>query len=278
MIDRRFITAKVDMRQQKILVFVMLLILAFGSVLGVRLINSPAASAQATSTLIVSAAGSLTDALKEITPLYQQSRSQVNVRYNFASSGALQQQIENGAPADIFISAASKQMDALQQKKLLVPNTRRNLFSNRLVLVVAANRSGITDLKSLSDVRVKRIAIGDPRSVPVGQYAQESLTKAGLWESLKPKYVLANTVRQVLQFVEAGNVDAGFVFLTDAKTTAKVKIAYTIPTTQHAPIMYPIAVLKSSRNQTAARGFVEFLATPPAKRVFAKYGFIFTAS
>lgn len=233
----------------------------------------PNAIAQPNTQLVVSAAASLTDVLKELAPLYQQSRSRVTLRYNFASSGALQQQIENGAPADVFISAAAKQMDVLQQKNLLVANTRRNLLTNRLVLVVPAKKSGITNLKSLGDVRVKRIAIGDPRSVPAGQYAQEALTKAGLWNQLKSKYVLASNVRQVLQFVESGNADAGLVYLTDAKTTNQVKIVQTIPTSLHSPIIYPVAVLKNSRNQTASRGFVQFLLSDQAKRVFQKYGF-----
>jgi molybdate transport system substrate-binding protein len=164
-------------------------------------------------------------------------------------------------------------MDALQQKNLLVADTRRNLLTNRLVLVVPANASGSTNLKSLTDIRVKRIAIGDPRSVPAGQYAEEALSNAGVWKQLKPKYVLASNVRQVLQFVETGNADAGLVYLTDAKTTNRVKIAQTIPSNLHSPIVYPIAVLKNSRNQTASRNFVQFLLSGSAKQVFKKYGF-----
>lgn len=261
------------MKRQRILTFIILLVVTVGVVVGVRLLNPPVAIAQANSQLLVSAAASLTDALKELAPLYEQSRN-VKVRYNFASSGALQQQIENGAPVDVFISAADKQMDTLQQKNLLNANTRRNLLSNRLVLVVPANAAkGITDLKSLTDVRVRRIAIGDPRSVPAGQYAEAALTKAGVWNQLKSKYVLASNVRQVLQFVEAGNADAGLVYLTDARTTNKVRIVQTIPANLHSLIVYPIAVLKNSRNQTASRNFVQFLFSNPAKQVFTKYGF-----
>lgn len=260
------------MQRQRILVPIVLLVLAFTISLSVHWLQVPGAISQSNTQLTVSAAASLTDALKELAPLYQQSRP-VRVRYNFASSGALQQQIENGAPVDVFISAAEKQMDALQQKNLLTSGTRRNLLTNRLVLIIPANKSGIGNLKSLADVRVKRIAIGDPRSVPAGQYAQEALTKAGLWNQLKSKYVLASNVRQVLQFVEAGNADAGLVYLTDAKTTNKVKIAQTIPASLHSPILYPIAVLKNSRNQTVSRNFVQFLLSSTAKKVFEKYGF-----
>ncbi len=261
------------MKRQRVWGFIILLVLTFGASFGMRLPNAEVTIAQANTQLIVSAAASLTNALKELAPLYQQSRANVTVRYNFGSSGGLQQQVENGAPADVFISAAAKQMDALQQKNLLMSETRRNLLTNQLVLVVPSNRSRATDLKSLTDGRVKRIAIGDPRSVPVGQYAQEALTKAGIWNQLKSKYVLANNVRQVLQFVEAGNADAGLVYLTDAKTTNKVKIAQTIPASLHSPIVYPIAVLKNSRHQAASKGFVQFLSGAQAKRVFQKYGF-----
>ncbi|MDX2240632.1 MAG: molybdate ABC transporter substrate-binding protein [Leptolyngbyaceae cyanobacterium bins.302] len=260
------------MKQWQIFTLITLVMLFFSISFSLRGFLSSSAIAQANSQIIVSAAASLTDALKELAPLYQQSRSS-RVRYNFASSGALQQQIENGAPVDVFISAADRQMDALHQKNLLVAASRRNLLSNRLVLIIPNNRSGITNLKSLADVRVKRIAIGDPRSVPAGQYAQEALTKVGLWNQLKSKYVLASNVRQVLQFVEAGNADAGLVYLTDAKASGKVKIAQMIPANLHSGIIYPIAVLKNSRNQTTSRNFVRFLFSQTAQKVFEKYGF-----
>ncbi|MBM0741960.1 molybdate ABC transporter substrate-binding protein [Phormidium sp. CLA17] len=231
------------------------------------------AIAQNNSRLVVSAAASLTDALQEIAPLYNQTRPTVTLRYNFASSGALQQQIENGAPADIFISAADKQMDAMQQKNLIESASRRNLLTNRLVLVVPNTASGVTNLQSLKDLRVKRIAIGDPRSVPVGQYSEEALKKQGLWNSLKPKFVLANNVRQVLQFVESGNVQAGLVYATDAKTSNKVKVVQVIPASLHTPITYSIAVVKRSKNQTSARTFIQFLSSSKAKQIFQKYGF-----
>lgn len=235
--------------------------------------DQPPAIAQTQSRLVVSAAASLTDALKEIAPLYNQTHPNVTLRYNFASSGALQQQIENGAPADIFISAAEKQMDVLQQKNLIEPTSRRNLLTNRLVLVTGNKASGATNLQSLKDIRVKRIAIGNPRSVPAGQYAEEALKKQGLWNALQPKFVLANNVRQVLQFVESGNAQAGLVYATDAKTSAQVKVVQVIPGNLHTPIAYPIAVVKRSKNQTSARTFIQFLSSNTAKQLFKKYGF-----
>jgi molybdate transport system substrate-binding protein len=208
------------MKRRRILALITLFGLALSACLGMQLVSPIRSIAQTNTQLIVSAAASLTDALKELAPVYQTSHPNQTVRYNFASSGALQQQIANGAPADIFISAAAKQMDALEQNNLLLANTRRNLLKNRLVLVVPANRSGITSLKSLTDSQVKRIAIGDPRSVPAGEYAEAALTKAGLQNQLKSKYVLANNVRQVLQFVEAGNADAGQSCRNDSSQSA----------------------------------------------------------
>jgi molybdate transport system substrate-binding protein len=275
------INRKAGMKRRRILALINLIGLALSAYLCTQLLSpirsilfgTAKQNAQTNTQLIVSAAASLTDALKELAPIYQTSHPNVTVRYNFASSGALQQQIANGAPADVFISAAAKQMDALEQNNLLLANKRRNLLKNRLVLVVPANRSGIINLDSLTDSQVKRIAIADPRSVPAGEYAKAALTRAGLWNQLKSKYVLANNVRQVLQFVEAGNADAGLVYLTDAKTTDQVKVVQTIPANLHGPIIYPIAVLKNSRNQAAAKAFVDFLFSSSAQKVFEKYGF-----
>ncbi|HIK15482.1 MAG TPA: molybdate ABC transporter substrate-binding protein [Leptolyngbyaceae cyanobacterium M33_DOE_097] len=261
------------MRRQQAVTFIALLLLTFTSVVGARLLGSSTAIAHAKTQLTISAASSLTDALKEVAPLYEQSHANVTIRYNFASSGALQQQIEQGAPTDVFISAGTKQMNALEQANLLVPNSRQDLLTNRLVLIVPANQSDVKNTKSLTEGQVKRIAIGNPRSVPVGQYAQEALTNAGVWNQLQSKYVLATNVRQVLQFVAAGNSEAGLVYLTDAKMTNKVKIAQIVPANLHSPIVYPIAVLNNSQNQAASREFVEFLSGPTAKPVFAKYGF-----
>ncbi len=229
--------------------------------------------AQSRTQLTVSAAASLTDALKETALLYRRSCPNVNLHYNFASSGALQQQIENGAPVDVFISAAEKQMNALQQKNLLLSGTRRNLLINRMVLIVPANSSGIINLQSLKNGNVKRIAIGDPRSVPAGQYAEQILRKQGLWDSLKSKYVLATNVRQVLQFVESGNAQAGLVYITDAKTTSQVEVVQMIPANLNDPIVYPIAVIKTSNNTATARNFSQFLSGNAARKVFTRYGF-----
>jgi molybdate transport system substrate-binding protein len=223
--------------------------------------------------LTVSAAISLSPALAEIKTVYQSSNPNVNITYNFGASGALEQQIQQGAPVDIFLSAATKQIDALQQSNLLINETRRNLLTNRLVLITPKNGVVLSDFKQLTDARIKKIAIGEPKSVPVGQYTQEMLSKIGLWQQLQPKLVLGSNVRQVLTFVESGNVDAGIVYTTDAKASSKVAVRATAAENLHSPIVYPAAVMRSSRHPDAAKMFVEFLAGDRAKIVFQKYGF-----
>lgn len=224
--------------------------------------------------LIISSAASLKDALQDLEPLYQKKHPAVTLRFNFASSGALQQQIEQGASADVFISAAAKQMNALQKRNLILPETKRDLLTNQLVLITPAQSSTIKTVQDLKNPAVRRIAIGDPKSVPVGQYATEVLQKKKLADSLQPKLVLANNVRQVLQFVESGNAQAGLVYYTDAKTAKQVKIAQTIPENLHAPIVYPVAVVKNSKNPEAAKKFTQFLSSPEASQILVdKYGF-----
>ncbi|WYL97301.1 MAG: molybdate ABC transporter substrate-binding protein [Gloeotrichia echinulata IR180] len=230
--------------------------------------------AQSNTNLLVSAAASLKEALEEIKPIYQQSKPNTNLNYNFGASGALQQQIEQGAPADIFISAAKKQVDALQQKGLLVPGTRTIIAKNRLVLVVPKNVVGVTRFYNLKDDKIKKIAIGEPRSVPAGQYAEQVLDKLKILPQIKSKLVYTNNVRQVLASVESGNADAGLVYATDAKISDKVKVVVVADEKYHSPIIYPVAVLKNSKNVDAAKEFVQFLSSSQAKAVLKKYGFI----
>lgn len=261
------------MKRRRIFAFIGGLVATFILATSVRLLTPSPVTAQAKTNLLVSAAISLKDSLEEVKTTYQQTKPNVNVTYNFGASGALQQQIENGAPADIFFSAAQKQMDALQQKNLILTNTRRNLLKNRLVLVVPSNSQKLTSFRQLTDSKIKKIAMGEPRSVPAGQYAEEVLKNLGILQQVKPKLVLANNVRQVLAFVESGNADAGIVYATDAAISQKVKQVATAPENTHSPIVYPVAVLKSSKNASAAREYVQFLSGNRAKSVFEKYGF-----
>jgi len=243
-------------------------------VIGLPLVTPSSVVAQSDTNLLVSAAASMKDALEEIKPIYQQSKPNVNISYNFGASGALQQQIEQGAPADIFISAGKKQVDALEQKGLLVPGTRVNLANNRLVLIVPKDVVGISSFYNLTDTKITKIAIGEPRSVPAGQYGEEVLKKLDIFEKVKSKFVFVSNVRQVLAAVESGNAQAGLVYATDARISNNVKIVVAADDKYHSPIVYPIAVIKSSKNIDAARDFTQFLSGIQVKAILQKYGFI----
>lgn len=240
---------------------------------GINLFSPTITTAQ-TSTILVSAAASLKDALEEIKPGFEKANPNIKVNYNFGSSGALQQQIEQGAPADVFISAATKQMDALAKGGLIDASTRVNLLTNRLVLIVPKNYTlKITDFRSLTNSNVTRISVGEPRSVPVGQYSEEVFKNLGILEQIRPKLVFANSVRNVLAAVETGNADAGIVYTTDAKISDQVKVVATAANNLHSPIIYPIAVIKASKNPQVAKTFTQYLTSAPAKSIFEKFGF-----
>lgn len=226
---------------------------------------------QPTPSLTISAAASLKEAMAEIKQLYTQQQS-VTITYNFGASGSLQQQIEQGAPVDIFISAAATQMDALQEKKLIITDTRKNLLSNQVALIAPKNSQLVSNFKDLTSNRVQKIALGEPKSVPAGKYAQEVLTFFNIFNQIKPKIVFAKDVRQVLAYVETGNVDAGIVYITDAKVS-DVKIVVIAPENSHSPIVYPVAVIKDSKNIDAAKDFVKFLSGKSANDIYRKYGF-----
>jgi molybdate transport system substrate-binding protein len=231
-------------------------------------------SSAPTSTILVAAAASLQKALQEATPVYTRAHPNQTVNYNFASSGVLEQQIEQGAPVDVFIAAANKQMNALQEKGLLVSGTRKDLLTNQLVLIAPKqSKVSLTGFRQLVKPDVKRIVIGEPRTVPAGQYATEVLKNLGILEQVKSKFVLGNNVKSVLTIVETGDVDAGIVYITDARSSNKVVTVATADEKLHSPIRYPIAVLKSSKSLDGSKQYVEFLESAPAKAVFKKYGF-----
>lgn len=224
--------------------------------------------------LNVSAALSLTDALKTINDLYMQENKNVKIVANFASSGTLQKQIEQGAPADVFISAAAAQMDALQKQQLIVDETRKNLLNNKVVLIVLANSSlRLSSFNDLVSDKVAKIAIGDPKSVPAGTYGKEAFDMLGITEKLQPKLILGGDVRQVLAYVESGNVDAGIVYSTDAAISKSVKIVANAPDAVNAKIVYPVAVIKSSKVVDVSKTYMSFLFSNNAKTIFEKYGF-----
>jgi molybdate transport system substrate-binding protein len=224
--------------------------------------------------LTVSAAISLKDALDEAKQTYIASNPNVTIEANYGASGTLQIQIEQGAPVDLFLSAAPKQMDALETKALLLEGTRRDLLRNDVVLIVPKDSSArISSFQDLTRPDVKQVALGEPVTVPAGQYAKEVLTSLGIYDAVNSKAILGKNVRQVLTYVETGNVDAGIVYATDAMSSAKVKIVATAPAKSHAPVIYPGAVIKASKNPSAARAFLDFLASPRGLAIFQKYGF-----
>ena len=223
--------------------------------------------------LTVSAAASLTNAFQELGPKFEAGKPGVTLRFNFAASGVLLQQVAQGAPVDVFASADQVTVTRGIEQELFDPDSKRDFALNSVVLVTPAQ--GAPEIRSLADLAspgVKRIAIGKTATVPVGRYTREALDAAGLWPVLESKFVYADTVRQVLDYVARGEAEAGFVYRTDAAIGGdKVRVVLTAG--GHSPVSYPVIVVSESRNKAIARDFIAFLSTPPALDVLAKYGF-----
>jgi molybdate transport system substrate-binding protein len=248
----------------------------FALFIGLMIIIAPAGCSSNTepATLNISAASSLTDSLKELNSLYVKKHANVTLTPNFAGSGTLQKQIEQGAPSDVFISASASQMDALEKANLILSGTRKNLLINKVVMVVPADsKLGLTDFKDLASDKVSKIAIGDPKSVPAGAYAQATFDQLGITAQVTPKYVMGADVRSVLSYVESGNVDAGIVYSTDALVSIKVKVVASAPAEINAKIVYPVAVVAAGKAADAAKNYEDYLFSTEAKAVFEKYGF-----
>jgi molybdate transport system substrate-binding protein len=224
--------------------------------------------------ITVFAAASLTDSLKEFARDYEK-KSGDKIVFNFGASSFLARQIEEGAPADIFFSADEARMNDLERKGLILKDTRKSLLSNSLVIIVAAeNGAAISDAKDLATDKVKKIALAEPTAVPAGVYAKEYLEGQKLWSAVEPKVIPTENVRAALAAVEAGNVDAGIVYRTDAGSSKKVKAAYEVPLQDSPKISYPVAVVRDAKQFRPAKKFLDCLASPDAKKVFRKYGFI----
>ncbi|MGO9591007.1 MAG: molybdate ABC transporter substrate-binding protein [Candidatus Acidiferrales bacterium] len=224
--------------------------------------------------LTVSAAISLKDALDAIKQAYTSQAPGLSIAMNYGASGTLQLQIEQGAPVDVYISAAPKQIDTLEAKGMLLEGTRRDLLRNGIVLIVPEGSTlGISNFQDLLKPEVKRVALGEPVTVPAGKYAQEVLTHLGIYDQVNAKAVLAKDVRQVLTYVETGDVDAGIVYTTDALSSSKVRIVAKAPANSHKPVIYPVAVIKTTKNPAAAKAFEDFLSSSQGRAIFEKYGF-----
>ena len=223
--------------------------------------------------LTVSAAASLTNAFPEIGKKFESANPGTKVIFNFAASGPLLQQIEQGAPVDVFASADQKTMDRAKEKNLILNDSRNDFVSNGLVLIVpAASKISIESVQDLTGKDVTKIALGKPETVPAGRYTREALTNEGLWESLGSKFIPGDTVRQVLDYVGRGEVDAGFVFATDA-AVAKDKVRIVAVMEKHKPIVYPVAAVAATQKKELSQRFIDYVLSEEGREILSKYGF-----
>jgi molybdate transport system substrate-binding protein len=234
----------------------------------------PEGLAQDRGEILVSAAISLKDAMEEIGTTYKKQTG-VDVRFNLGASGLLQKQIEAGAPVDVFASAGSRQMDELQSRNLILTYTRRDLVRNSLVLVVPGDsQKPIRSFEELDDPQIDTLAIGNPKTVPAGQYARQVLNNLKLWRKLKPRLILAENVRQVLDYVARGEVKAGIVYATDVLIArGRVSIAARAEENLHDPILYPIAAVKGSQNLKDAQRFINLALGEAGQKILKRHGF-----
>lgn len=223
--------------------------------------------------ILIAAAASLQNALEEIKPLYEGANPGVTLTFTFGASGSLQEQIEQGAPVDVFMSAALKQMSKLEEEGLILDGSKKELLENKVVLIVPNDsKLAITSFEDIT--KAKMIGLGDPASVPVGQYAEEVFTSLGNLEEVKKKATYGKDVTEVLTWVATGNVDAGVVYATDAKSSKDVKVVAKAPEGSVSKAIYPAAVVKASKIPDAAKAFVDYLAADEAMKIFENYGFI----
>ncbi|WP_019154844.1 molybdate ABC transporter substrate-binding protein [Robertmurraya massiliosenegalensis] len=224
--------------------------------------------------ILISTAASLTDAMAEIEKAFEDTYSNIDVSFNFGSSGTLAQQIQQGAPTDAFLSADQKWMDTLEEEGAIIPETRVDFTGNKIVLI--GHKDTALNISSFEDVNpdeIGELAIGNPDSVPAGTYAKEVLTKLEKWEGLDGHFILAKDVRQVLSYVESGNTDLGIVYSSDALISDKVKVMAEASTDLHTPIIYPAAVTADSQKSDSAKLFIEFLQTDEAQAILNQFGF-----
>ena len=230
--------------------------------------------AAAETPLTVAAATSLRDVLTELKTLYVLDHADVAVTLIISGSGMIQREIEKGVPVDVFVSASPREIFALEKKDLLLRDSIRNVVRNTLVLIVAKDNTAIQKWTDLARPEVQHIAIGEPRKVSAGTYAAETFAFLKLTETVAPKLVKLADVRTVLTQVGSGEADAGVVYVTDARSSDAVRVAVNADAKMHQMILYPCAIPKASKQQAAARDFIAFLVSEPARAVFAKHGFL----
>lgn len=225
--------------------------------------------------LTISAAASLREVMEEAGQIYMKENPGIKIVYNFGGSGSLQQQISQGAPVDVFISAAEDKFNTLLSKGLIDQNHSVKLLNNELVLITQKSNTTIDSAESLAQNNIKRIALGTPESVPAGMYGKQALLSLRLWGELEhdKKFIFTKDVRQVLSYVETGNVDAGIVYKTDAMISQKVRILRFTEKDLHDPIVYPAGVIAGTKHPEEAVGFFNFLKGKEAKEIYKKYGF-----
>lgn len=221
----------------------------------------------------VSAAASLTDAFTEIQVEYAKNSNTI-LQFNFAASGTLQKQIQEGAPCDLFISASKAHMDTLEEADLVVADSRKDLLGNALTLIASTEKADlITGTESFISAAVESISMGTPDSSPAGKYAQQTLESLGVWDQIQDKIVFAKDVRQVLEYVDTGNVDCGLVYKSDAVLLKTGKIILDFPEDSHDPIVYLAALMTEATQADASVAFYNFIQSDYAKGIFEKYGF-----
>ncbi|MCR5290153.1 MAG: molybdate ABC transporter substrate-binding protein [Treponema sp.] len=224
--------------------------------------------------LVIAAAASLTDSMNDVISIYEKEHPNVHIVPTYGSSGTLRKQIEQGAPAELFISANQSHMDTLRKQDLVDESSVKDMFENKVVLITPSDST--KKIKAYTDCgtdSIERIALGIPESVPAGDYAKQVFTALGIWDTVAAKTVYAKDVRQVLTYVEMGEVDAGVVYATDAAISKKVTIICEAPANTHKPILYPAAILAQAKHKKEAKAFFDYLSSKQAAKIFASYGF-----
>ncbi|MGL4608040.1 MAG: molybdate ABC transporter substrate-binding protein [Eubacteriaceae bacterium] len=255
--------------KKKVLVFGLILLM-FGIVTGCA--SKEVAKDMPSEIINVSGAASLTEALQEIKIAYEK-RSDDAIQFNFGGSGSLQKQIQEGAPCDLFISASVKNINALEAEGLIETSTRKNLLGNTLVLVASQEKAKEVEFDKLTKETISSIAIGEVETVPVGNYAKQSLITMGIWNNVQEKLIYGKDVKQVLEYVETGNADCGFVYKSDTRKMKSGMVVAEVPKSDHDPIVYPSALTRDGSSKEHVKKFYDFVQSPEATAIFENYGF-----